>query len=71
MVDKREFDDDIRDNRTVAPVLDLVGEKDRLLAEKKVKRETDLKKRFQKAMGWDKKEKKTKRKKKGKNKKKR
>lgn len=53
----------------IAPVLDFVAERNRLINEKKERDAGDLKKRFQNAMGWDKKVKKGKHKKKSKNKK--
>ncbi|MBL4868003.1 MAG: hypothetical protein JKY67_16665 [Pseudomonadales bacterium] len=71
MVDNEGSDDEDTAKKTVAPVVDLTSERERLLGEKKTRQEADLKKRFQKAMGWDKKPKKTKNKKKGKKKKKR
>lgn len=67
--------DNLNKDKTVehktAPIVNLTGERDRLLNEKKIRQEADLQQRFQKAMGWDKKIKKTKSKKKRKKKKKR
>ena len=51
MVDNEGSDDEDTAKKTVAPVVDLTSERDRLLGEKKIRQEADLKKRFQKAMG--------------------
>ena len=70
-LDKDNQNKDKTVEHKAAPIVNLTGERDRLLNEKKIRQEADLRQRFQKAMGWDKKVKKTKNKKKGKKKKKR
>ena len=44
-------------------VLDLVGQRERLINERKTRQEAELQNRFQKAMGWDKRKTKAKKKK--------